>query len=72
MNEDAAFASSFLLFGIFSADSKKLHLGSGILHFSMPAQSNNFRGTEKQLEPGDQILIVLSQKNFSGHSEVFW
>jgi hypothetical protein len=28
--------------------------------------------TEKQLEPGDQILIVLSQKNFNRHSEVFW
>ena len=31
LNGDAAFASSFLCFGIFSADLKKLHLDSGII-----------------------------------------
>lgn len=31
MNGDAAFASSFLCFGIFSADLKKLHLDSAII-----------------------------------------
>ena len=58
MNEDAAFASSFLLFGNFSADSKKLHPDSEILHFSLFAQSNNFRSTEKQLEPGQEIKFI--------------